>query len=242
MSRHLLKPLGAIPRQCRPGPIRAALQRPAPAQQLAAPFHTTPRQLKKKSDAPPAQRPRTDFQEMDVLGDAPVPQTAIDHCAPTGFFLDGGVQVVDGSGVLLVNGEAFRWRPWEASGKMELLNKKGQFEVPAESFGVLDLLWPKPGESSLLYAVAYTCGLRRVWKMLTSFGWLDILIIGTGPRIAPLSPETRKHLSAIGMRVEVLDTNNAASQFNLLATERGVDDIAAVLIPVGWKEGVGAVE
>lgn len=44
------------------------------------------------------------------------------------------------------------------------------------------------------------------------------------------------------MRVEVLDTRNAAAQFNLLATERGVDDIAAVLIPVGWKEGQGAVE
>lgn len=98
MSRHLFKPLAAIPRQCRPGPIRAALQRPTSLQQLAAPFHTTPRQLKKKTDDPPAQRPRTDFGEMDVLGDVPVPQTAIDHCAPTGFFLDGGVQVVDGSG------------------------------------------------------------------------------------------------------------------------------------------------
>lgn len=78
--------------------------------------------------------------------------------------------------------------------------------------------------------------------MLTSFGWLDILIIGVGPRLAPLSPETRKDISRLGMRVEVLDTRNAASQFNLLATERGVDNIAAVMIPVGWKEGVGAAE
>lgn len=43
------------------------------------------------------------------------------------------------------------------------------------------------------------------------------------------------------MRVEMLDTRNAASQFNMLATERGVDDVAAVLIPIGWEEGVGAV-
>jgi hypothetical protein len=41
------------------------------------------------------------------------------------------------------------------------------------------------------------------------------------------------------MRVEVLDTRNAAAQFNLLATERGVADVAAVLIPIGWKDGVG---
>lgn len=42
------------------------------------------------------------------------------------------------------------------------------------------------------------------------------------------------------MRIEVLDTRNAASQFNLLATERGINDIAAALIPIGWKEDVGA--
>lgn len=68
------------------------------------------------------------------------------------------------------------------------------------------------------------------------------MILGVGPRIAPLSPETKKVISGLGMRVEILDTRNAASQFNLLATERGVDDIAAILIPMGWKEGVGAVQ
>lgn len=56
----------------------------------------------------------------------------------------------------------------------------------------------------------------------------------------PLSPDTRKRISELGMRIEVLDTRNAAAQFNLLATERGVSDVAAALIPLGWKEGVGA--
>lgn len=70
---------------------------------------------------------------------------------------------------------------------------------------------------------------------------LDLLIIGAGKTILPLSPETRTAISELGMRVEVLDTRNAASQFNMLATERGVDDVAAVLIPIGWEEGVGAV-
>ncbi|RBQ84988.1 hypothetical protein VDGD_20862 [Verticillium dahliae] len=44
------------------------------------------------------------------------------------------------------------------------------------------------------------------------------------------------------MRIEVLDTKNASSEFNMLATERGVEDIAAALIPLGWVEGKGAVE
>lgn len=56
----------------------------------------------------------------------------------------------------------------------------------------------------------------------------------------PLSPQTRKRISELGMRVEVLDTRNAAAQFNLLATERGVSDVAAALIPIGWQDGVGA--
>lgn len=56
----------------------------------------------------------------------------------------------------------------------------------------------------------------------------------------PLSPTTKKYLSSLGLRVEVLDTRNAASQFNLLATERGIEEVAAALIPIGWKEGVGA--
>jgi uncharacterized protein len=39
----------------------------------------------------------------------------------------------------------------------------------------------------------------------------------------------------MGIRVEAMDTRNAAAQYNLLATERGVHEIAAALIPIGWK-------
>jgi uncharacterized protein len=56
----------------------------------------------------------------------------------------------------------------------------------------------------------------------------------------PLAPETRRLVSELGMRIEILDTRNAAAQFNLLATERGVSNVAAALIPIGWKDGVGA--
>ena len=65
---------------------------------------------------------------------------------------------------------------------------------------------------------------------------LDLLIIGTGSSIAPIAPETRKHLIDLGIRVEVLDTRNAAAQFNLLATERGVQQVAAALVPLGWRD------
>ena len=64
-----------------------------------------------------------------------------------------------------------------------------------------------------------------------------MLILGLGSEIRPLSPATRRAIGNLGMRVEVLDTRNAAAQYNLLATERGVEDVAAALIPIGWREG-----
>ena len=66
---------------------------------------------------------------------------------------------------------------------------------------------------------------------------IDLLIIGTGPRVMPIAPSVRHRLNELGIRIEIQDTRNAAAQFNLLATERGASQVAAALIPVGWKEG-----
>ncbi len=62
-----------------------------------------------------------------------------------------------------------------------------------------------------------------------------MLILGLGDTAMPLSPETKRHINALGIRVEIQDTRNAAAQFNLLATERGVEEVAAAMIPTGWK-------
>ncbi|KAI1265233.1 hypothetical protein F5Y18DRAFT_63234 [Xylariaceae sp. FL1019] len=170
-------------------------------------FHGTARRGQNESDEPPP----TDFAAMDVLGNTPVPSTAVDICMSDGFQLNSGAKILDGSGVILVGGEAFKWQPWLPRGEHRLLNAKGQWDIPNESLGLLSLLWPRP----------------------------DLLILGLGPEIRPISPELRRHISSLGMRVEVLDTRNAAAQFNLLATERGVNDVAAALIPIGWREGIG---
>lgn len=163
----------------------------------------------KSKDRGPASKEdtQTDFNAMNVLGNMPAPTTAVDMCIPDGFALDSGLRI-SGAGVLLAAGEAFAWRPWTTSAQKRLRNAKGQFHIDNQAWSVLNLLWPKP----------------------------DLLIIGTGPSIAPLSPETRQQLNELGIRVEVQDTRNAAAQFNLLATERGVQQIAAALIPIGWQD------
>ncbi|OAA57206.1 DUF498 domain protein [Cordyceps fumosorosea ARSEF 2679] len=198
---------------CRPRTTTATTLRCRQQRLLSArALHTTPGLCKRQKTQ---EHVPTSFQDLDVLGSAPVPSTSVDVCMDDGFGLNSGITITDGDGALLVDGEAFAWRPWEAmDGRMRLLNDKGQFDVPAEAFDVFDMLWPRP----------------------------DLLIVGTGKSIAPLSPELKRHISSLGMRLEVLDTRNAASQFNLLATERGVTDVAAVLIPIGWREGIGASE
>lgn len=173
---------------------------------------------------------QTDFGALNILSNTPVPTTAVDACMDDGFALDSGLKIA-GAGVLLVGGEAFKWRPWIRDGRKEgtigegaagddskgvqslggkLQNAKGQWDVDRHAWGVLDLAWPKP----------------------------DLLILGTGVRTIPISPETRAHINALGVRIEVQDTRNAAAQYNMLATERGVQQVAAALVPIGWREGV----
>jgi NADH dehydrogenase [ubiquinone] 1 alpha subcomplex assembly factor 3 len=65
---------------------------------------------------------------------------------------------------------------------------------------------------------------------------VDLLIIGTGPTTIPIAPAVRRYLNDLGIRLEIQDTRNASAQFNLLATERGVGQVAAALIPIGWRE------
>ncbi|KAK4216705.1 hypothetical protein QBC37DRAFT_84648 [Rhypophila decipiens] len=195
-------------------PSRSTTTTRIPSVQATRSFHSSqpchekpPKQKLAHNNEPiPTEAPRTDFSQMDMLGQTPVPSTSIDVCSHDGFQFNSGAIISNGDGALLVGGEAFAWRPWTTTNK-PLVNAKGQFELTRESLGILEVIWPRP----------------------------DLLIIGMGKDIRPLSPETRKMIGELGMRVDVLDTRNAASLFNLLATERGVDDVAAVLVPLGWK-------
>ncbi|KXJ94645.1 hypothetical protein Micbo1qcDRAFT_159864 [Microdochium bolleyi] len=165
------------------------------------------------SAAPKQETTASDLDRLDVLGAVPVPSHSVDLCMADGFQLNSGAEIRGGSGVLLVGGEGFAWQPWLAGDKgKRLVNSKGQWDIPDESLALLGLVWPRP----------------------------DILILGLGPEIRPLAPAVRKHIASLGMRVDVMDTHNAAAQFNMLVRERGIDEIAAALIPLGWREGRGA--
>ncbi|KAL5411446.1 hypothetical protein PMIN06_002865 [Paraphaeosphaeria minitans] len=189
----------------------------------STPSHHEDRAPRSRRDLPSDEGSQPDFAALDVLRNTVQPATSIDACTSEGFALNNNMRMA-GCGVLLVGGEAYRWRPWlnpqGQKGTVEedaaredamtgrLLNAKGQWEVPDEAWGLLDIVWPKP----------------------------DLLIIGTGARITPIAPAMRQYLNSLGIRLDIQDTRNAAAQFNLLATERGVQQVAAALIPIGFRE------
>lgn len=101
---------------------------------------------KRSTDRGPAstEDTQTDFGALNVLGNTPVPTTSIDACLHDGFHLNNGLMITGGAGALLVGGEAFAWKPWGPGGT-RVINAKGQFEVGDEAWGLLGLVWPKPG-------------------------------------------------------------------------------------------------
>lgn len=97
-----------------------------------------------------------DLNALNVLGNVPAPTTAVEACLDDGFHLDSEAKVRGGSGVLLVGGEAFAWRPWltrPGKSKDEMVNRKGQFELDEEVWGLLGVVWPRPGGFSFSFSL-----------------------------------------------------------------------------------------
>ena len=105
------------------------------------------------SSSSSSDKQRTDIRSLDVFADVSAPTTAIDACVFDGFHFNNGLKITGGDGCLLVDGEVFTWRPWEAAGGNPkgkgmgvMVNEKGQWEIGLEAFGVLNLVWPRPGK------------------------------------------------------------------------------------------------
>jgi hypothetical protein len=161
---------------------------------------------------------------MDIYASAGIeePATSIDACTADGFHLNNGVVTSGGRGVMLLGGEGFVWSPWNLGGGpvgseptakgaskfTQFLRSQTTLHFPKQAFGLLALLHPKP----------------------------DLLIFGTGRRLHLLSKETRAYLSEeLGIKVDVMDTANASAAYNLLAMERTVEGVGAILIPEGFQ-------
>ncbi|KAF9461999.1 DUF498-domain-containing protein [Collybia nuda] len=65
----------------------------------------------------------------------------------------------------------------------------------------------------------------------------EILLLGTGRRISQAPPALRTYLNQLGIQVDVMDTRNACSTYNLLSEEgRRVAAALLPLTPQSWKK------
>ncbi|KAK4699404.1 NADH dehydrogenase [ubiquinone] 1 alpha subcomplex assembly factor 3, partial [Phenoliferia sp. Uapishka_3] len=117
-----------------------------------------------------------------------------------------GFTLADGlvvpSPVILINGVVFLWDVMPP-GELEW---EGFNE---EYWKLFEIITPRPG----------------------SCPGLDILLVGTGKRGLFPPPKFKKYLNGLGIQVDVLDSRNASSTYNLLAEEGR--RVAAALYPVG---------
>ncbi|KAA8901367.1 hypothetical protein FN846DRAFT_781248, partial [Sphaerosporella brunnea] len=60
------------------------------------------------------------------------------------------------------------------------------------------------------------------------------LIVGTGRKKLLLSKQDRNRLTELGVRMDVMDTTHTAARYNLLATERSPNEVAAALLVDGF--------
>ncbi|TLP49410.1 hypothetical protein FDK21_05495 [Cohaesibacter sp. CAU 1516] len=67
-------------------------------------------------------------------------------------------------------------------------------------------------------------------RILTEKDDIEILLIGTGPRLTPLDPKVAGHLRGEGLKLDVMDTGAAVRTLNILLSEDRA--VAAVLLPV----------
>lgn len=59
----------------------------------------------------------------------------------------------------------------------------------------------------------------------------EILLLGTGRQVQHVDPELRRFIRSTGMKLEAIDSRNAASTFNILNEEGRI--VAAALLPYG---------
>ncbi|EIW61577.1 DUF498-domain-containing protein [Trametes versicolor FP-101664 SS1] len=66
----------------------------------------------------------------------------------------------------------------------------------------------------------------------------EILLLGTGQQAQMLPPALRQYLTSIGIQVDMMNTRNACSTYNLLAEEGR--RVAAALLPITPRKWDGA--
>ncbi|OWZ66711.1 hypothetical protein AYX14_02301 [Cryptococcus neoformans] len=136
--------------------------------------------------------------------DANSPTLIISKLTPRGFILSDNL-IIPG-GAILHSGKVLLWDV-DPPKQLQAGEKGGLEKVwegwEKERFGALEMLVPRP----------------------------EILLLGTGQRAWPAPKRLREYISGLGIQLDVMDSRNAASTYNLLVEEGR--RVAAALCPLG---------
>ncbi|KAI5993661.1 DUF498-domain-containing protein [Pisolithus albus] len=141
---------------------------------------------------------------------------------------------VSKTGIKLAEGLVLRGPVIFLDGKVFL------WDVPNGGFNsVVSTAEPRSGKGS---------GMEK-WEGWTNEHWSifevvvpkpEILVFGTGARVEFVPPRVRSFITGLGIQLDVMDTRNASSTYNLLAEEGR--RVAAALLPLQpklWERNKG---
>ncbi|KAI9503729.1 NADH dehydrogenase 1 alpha subcomplex assembly factor 3 [Coemansia spiralis] len=119
----------------------------------------------------------------------------------TGFRLSNGGMVY--GPMLVVNNEAFLLKisPPKQDASGKVVNPL--LLLDPQALAILDVVTPKP----------------------------ELVVVGGGARLSPLSTDAKKYLTSIGLNVELASTRYASSTFNALSEEGR--NVALLVLPAG---------
>ncbi|RPA97480.1 hypothetical protein L873DRAFT_1809760 [Choiromyces venosus 120613-1] len=138
-SRLLLRPLSSRP------PIRPLLPHPQNLHTTPSHLHPQTTSLERGTSNTPLEGHNSDtpsaspgLSGLDIYSDLPSPINSIEALYNTHFLLTNGTATAPGSGVFLLNDSAFAWTP-------DVSVDAGRVEFGKGAWGVLEIVWPKPG-------------------------------------------------------------------------------------------------
>ncbi|KAK8715917.1 hypothetical protein V6N13_043242 [Hibiscus sabdariffa] len=141
------------------------------------------------------------YDQINLIDNVPDDQLRFQRYTETGFTVNG----VNYEGSLLCVGNLVTsWGPRNFS------------EITPQSLSIFQIIRPIP----VLFS-----------QSILSCFILEILILGCGRNIEPVDPELRRFIRSTGMKLEPLDSRNAASTYNILNEEGRI--VAAALLPYG---------
>ncbi|WVQ79360.1 hypothetical protein IAT38_001457 [Cryptococcus sp. DSM 104549] len=154
---------------------------------------------------------RRHFENIIAPSESGSPALTISKLTPRGFIFSDDLRIPGGA--ILHSGRALLWDvdpPEEA----KAVGKGGLERVwegwGVERFGVFELVVPRP----------------------------EIVLFGTGHRAMPAPKRFREYFSSLGIQLDVMDTRNAASTYNLLIEEgRRVSAALCPLEPIDPRTG-----